>query len=117
MAMGHAYHDLILPIVWHRQRPVRRSSSRTRTQGGPASDDWEGKRGRYASSKIGRRHDGLAWPSVDRCTPGHVCTILLAACCFYRRVGCFQRSSAMKDPGFDTTSTTAQLVRAKGQYR
>jgi hypothetical protein len=36
---------------------------------------------------------------------------------FYRRMGCFQRSSAMKDPSFDTTSTTAQLVRAKGQHR
>jgi hypothetical protein len=35
----------------------------------------------------------------------------------YRRMGCFQRSSAMKDPSFDTTSTTAQLVRAKGQHR
>jgi hypothetical protein len=32
-------------------------------------------------------------------------------------MGCFQRTSAMKDPSFDTTSTTAQLVRAKGQHR
>ena len=35
---------------------------------------------------------------------------------FYRRMGCFQRSSAMKDPSFDTTSATAQLVRATGQH-
>jgi hypothetical protein len=37
--------------------------------------------------------------------------------CFYRQMGRFQRSSAMKDHSFDITSTTAQLVRAKGQPR
>ena len=35
----------------------------------------------------------------------------------YWRMGCFQRSSAMKDPSFDTASTTARLVRAEGQHR
>jgi hypothetical protein len=44
-------------------------------------------------------------------------TSMCRACCLYRRMGCFQRSSAMKDPGFDTISATAQLVRAKGQHR
>lgn len=34
-----------------------------------------------------------------------------------RLLACFQRSSTTKDPSFDTTSTTAQLVRAKGQHR
>ena len=34
-----------------------------------------------------------------------------------RVLACFQRSSTTKDPSFDTTSATAQLVRAKSQHR
>lgn len=34
-----------------------------------------------------------------------------------RLLAYFQRSSTTKDPSLDTTSTTAQLVRAKGQHR
>jgi hypothetical protein len=38
-------------------------------------------------------------------------------CADDQMIACFQRSSTTKDPGFDTTSASAQLVRAKGQDR
>jgi hypothetical protein len=59
-----------------------------------------------------KRLSEMVWFSTS-CVSGSVGVLLDPR----RVLACFQRSSTTKDPSFDTTSTTAQLVRAKSQHR
>jgi hypothetical protein len=63
----------------------------------------------WPNSSLDGRAPRVVWDALD--------DDLRVSCADNQPIACFQRSSTTKDPSVDTTSTTAQLVRAKGQHR